>query len=117
MKRIMIVDDAEFMRTSIKIMLESEKYDVLEAEDGNEAVKKYKEARPDVVTMDITMPGKTGLEAIKEIREFDPEAKIIVVTAMGTEFMIRDAIQLGAANFIIKPFDEEQLLEVIKKLL
>jgi len=98
-------------------MLESEQFDVLEAEDGNEAVEKYKEARPDVVTMDITMPGKTGLEAIKEIREFDPNAKIIVVTAMGTEFMIRDAIQLGASNFIIKPFDEEQLLEVIKKLL
>jgi len=117
MKRIMVVDDAEFMRTSIKIMLESEQFDVLEAEDGNEAVEKYKEARPDVVTMDITMPGKTGLEAIKEIREFDPNAKIIVVTAMGTEFMIRDAIQLGASNFIIKPFDEEQLLEVIKKLL
>jgi two-component system chemotaxis response regulator CheY len=116
MKKVLVVDDADFMRSSLRLILERENYEVLEAEDGYQAVNIYSEEKPDVVTMDINMPGKTGLEAIKEIRELDPEAKIIVVTAMGTEFMIRDAIQNGAANFIIKPFDEKQILEVVKKL-
>lgn len=116
MKKILVVDDADFMRGSLRLIFESENYLVLEAEDGYQAVKMYAEQQPDVVTMDINMPGKTGIDAIKEIKEIDPNAKIVVVTSMGTEFMIRDAIQSGAANFIIKPFDEKQIKEVVKKL-
>ncbi len=116
MKKILVVDDAEFMRHSLKLILETEKYEVIEAEDGYEAVALYKKHEPAAVTMDINMPGKTGLDAIKEIKELDPDAKIVVVTAMGTEYIIRDAIQFGAANFIIKPFEEDQIKEVIKKL-
>lgn len=116
MKKLLIVDDSEFMRRSLKLIFENESFEVIEAEDGYEAVKLYKECSPAVVTMDINMPGKTGIEAIKEIKAVDPAAKIIVVTAMGTEEMIRESIQNGAANFIIKPFEEEQIKEVVKKL-
>ncbi len=116
MKRILVVDDAEFMRSKIKLILEAEAFEVIEAEDGYEAVKLYKKVSPDVVTMDINMPGKSGLETIKDLRLIDPKAQIVVVTSMGAERMIRDAIQYGAVNFIMKPFDDEQIVEVIKKL-
>lgn len=116
MKKILVVDDAEFMRRSLKLIFEGESFEVIEAEDGYEAVKLYAEKRPDIVTMDINMPGKTGTEAIKEIKEIDPKAKIVVITAMGTEEMIRESIQNGASNFIIKPFEEDQIKEVVRKL-
>ena len=116
MKKILVVDDSEFMRKSIKLIFEGESFEVVEAEDGYEAVRLYAEHLPDVVTMDINMPGKTGIEAIKEIKDIDPKAKVIVITAMGTEAMIRESIQNGASNFIIKPFEEEQIKEVVKKL-
>jgi len=116
MKKLLVVDDAEFMRRSLKLIFESESFEVIEAEDGYAAVKLFKQHAPDVVTMDINMPGKTGIEAIKEIKAIDPSAKIIVVTAMGTEEMIRESIQQGASNFIIKPFEEDQIKEVVKKL-
>jgi len=116
MRKILVVDDAEFMRTSLKLLLESEAYEIIEAQDGYEAVEMYKQHQPDAVTMDINMPEKSGIEAIKEIIAIDPKAKIVVITSMGTEYMIRDAIQFGAANFIIKPFEDDQIREVIKKL-
>lgn len=117
MKRVLVVDDAEFMRSSLRLIFEGANFEVIEAEDGYVGVKRFIEEKPDVVLMDINMPGKSGIEAIKEIKEIEPNAKIVVVTSMGTEFMIRDAIQSGAANFIIKPFDEKQIIEVVKKLL
>lgn len=116
MKKILVVDDAEFMRNSLKLILEGEDYEVIEAEDGYLAVKLYEQLKPDVVTMDINMPGKSGIDAIREIMDIDPSAKIVVITAMGTEHMIRDAIQYGASNFIIKPFEDKQIIEVVKKL-
>lgn len=104
------------MRSSLKLIFEGENYEVIEAEDGYLAVKLYNIEKPDIVTMDINMPGKSGIDAIKEIKEIDPKAKIVVVTAMGTENMIRNAIESGASNFIIKPFEEKQIIEVVKKL-
>lgn len=116
MKRILVVDDSEFMRSKIKLILEQESCEVFEAEDGYDAIKLYKKVQPDAVTMDINMPGKSGLETIKEILKIDSGAKIVVITSMGAERMIRDSIQYGASNFIMKPFDDEQIVEVIKKL-
>lgn len=117
MKRVLIVDDAAFMRMSIKIMLEKNGYTVVgEAENGAVAVRKYKELKPDIVTMDITMPEMTGLEALKEIRSFDPKAKVVMVSAMGQELMVKDAIVYGAATFIVKPFNEEYIVQALKKI-
>lgn len=117
MKRVLVVDDAAFMRTSLKLMLERNGYVIVgEAENGALGVKKYMELKPDLVTMDITMPNMTGLEALKEIRGFDPDAKVIMVSAMGQEMMVREAIVNGAKSFIIKPFKEEHIVQVLKKI-
>ncbi|HLR07938.1 MAG TPA: response regulator [Bacillota bacterium] len=115
---ILIVDDAAFMRMMIKDILEKNGYHVVgEAQDGNEAVAKYKELSPDLVTMDITMPEKDGITALKEIRAFNPEAKIIMCSAMGQQAMVIDAIQAGAKDFIVKPFQADRVLEAIQKAL
>jgi Response regulator containing CheY-like receiver domain and AraC-type DNA-binding domain len=117
MARIMIVDDAAFMRITIKNMLQKSEHEVVgEAENGRVAVEKYKELHPDVVTMDITMPEMDGLAALKEIRKVDPNAKIIMVSAMGQEAMVRDAVLNGAKGFIVKPFKEDGILAAISKL-
>ncbi len=116
MKTILVVDDAAFMRTNIRYLLEKYDYQVLEAEDVYEATKMYEKHRPDAVTMDIAMPGKSGIVGVAEIMKLDPDAKIVVITSMGTEFTIRDAINNGAKNFIIKPFTEKQLVDVIRSL-
>jgi two-component system chemotaxis response regulator CheY len=117
MKRVLVVDDAAFMRTSIKLILERNGYVVVgEAENGASGVKKYKELKPDIVTMDITMPDMMGLEALKEIRSFDPDAKVIMVSAMGQEMMVKEAIINGAKSFVVKPFTEEHIIYAIKKI-
>ena len=114
MIKLMIVDDAAFMRTSIKKMLESLDYEVVaEASDGNEAIDLYKKYKPDIVTMDITMPNMNGIESLKEIKKIDPSAKIVMVTSMGQESFIREAIINGASSFIVKPFQREKLVEVL----
>ncbi|MBE3085971.1 MAG: response regulator [Bacteroidetes bacterium] len=118
MKRVLVVDDAVFMRMAIKMILVGNGFEVIgEAENGAIAVKKYKELKPDIVTMDITMPEMTGLEALKEIREFDPEAKVIMVSAMGQEGMVRETIMLGAKSFIIKPFKNDHVIQTLNKVL
>jgi two-component system chemotaxis response regulator CheY len=118
MKRVLVVDDAAFMRMAIKMILNGNGFEVIgEAENGAIAVKKYKELKPDIVTMDITMPEMTGLEALKEIREFDPEAKVIMVSAMGQEGMVRETIMLGAKSFIIKPFKNDHVIQTLNKIL
>ncbi|SNS05094.1 two-component system, chemotaxis family, response regulator CheY [Anaerovirgula multivorans] len=118
MKKVLIIDDAAFMRMSIKMMLEKNGFEVVgEAEDGIEGVKKYKKLKPDIVTMDITMPTMTGLEALINIKEFDPQAKIVMVSAMGQENMVREAIMQGANTFIVKPFKEEHIVEILNKIL
>ena len=118
MKRVLVVDDSIFMRMAVKRILDGNGFEVIgEAENGAIAVKKYKELKPDIVTMDITMPEMTGLEALKEIREFDPEAKVIMVSAMGQEGMVRETIMLGAKSFIVKPFKNDYVIQTLNKVL
>jgi two-component system chemotaxis response regulator CheY len=117
MAKVLIVDDAAFMRISIKNMLSKNGYDVVgEAENGRVGVEKYKELSPDIVTMDITMPEMSGLDALKEIMKINPAAQVIMVSAMGQEAMVRDAIISGAKGFIVKPFKEDGIVQALKKL-
>ncbi|MBM7692254.1 two-component system chemotaxis response regulator CheY [Peribacillus deserti] len=116
--RILIVDDAAFMRMMIKDILSKNGYDVVaEAADGQQAVEKYQEHQPDLVTMDITMPEMDGIAALKEIKKINPAAKIIMCSAMGQQAMVIDAIQAGAKDFIVKPFQADRVLEAISKTL
>ncbi|WLR52348.1 response regulator [Bacillus tianshenii] len=116
--RILIVDDAAFMRMMIKDILSKNGFEVVdEAADGAQAVEKYKEHNPDLVTMDITMPEMDGITSLKEIKKINPEAKIIMCSAMGQQAMVIDAIQAGAKDFIVKPFQADRVLEAIKKTL
>ena len=118
MASVLIVDDAAFMRLSIKQMLEKNGFTVAgEAENGSSAIRMYQELKPDIVTMDITMPEMTGIESLKAIKEIDPGAKVVMVSAMGQEKMVMDAVISGAKSFIVKPFKEEQVINTLKKLL
>ncbi|WP_188454379.1 response regulator [Virgibacillus oceani] len=115
---ILIVDDAAFMRMMIKDILSKNGFDVVgEAQDGAQAVEKYKELKPDLVTMDITMPEMDGITALKQIKEMNSEAKIIMCSAMGQQAMVIDAIQAGAKDFIVKPFQADRVIEAIQKAL
>ncbi|GGN49787.1 response regulator [Oceanobacillus indicireducens] len=116
--KILIVDDAAFMRMMIKDILAKNGYEIVgEAQDGKEAVEKYKELQPDLVTMDITMPEMDGITALKEIKSINPDATIIMCSAMGQQAMVIDAIQAGAKDFIVKPFQADRVLEAIQKAL
>lgn len=118
MARILVVDDAAFMRMMIKDILTKNGYEVVgEAADGQQAVQQYQELKPDLVTLDITMPEMDGITALKKIREIDPNAKVIMCSAMGQQAMVIDAIQAGAKDFIVKPFQADRVLEAIKKVL
>lgn len=115
-KRILIVDDAAFMRMMIKDILTKNGYQVVgEASDGMQALEKFKELRPDLVTMDITMPEMDGISALKEIKAVDPNAVVIMCSAMGQQAMVIDAIQAGAKDFIVKPFQADRVIEAIQK--
>lgn len=117
-KNILIVDDAAFMRMMIKEILSKNGFEVVgEASDGLEAIEKYKEFKPDLITMDITMPEMDGIAALKEIKKLDPNAKIIMCSAMGQQAMVIDAIQAGAKDFIVKPFQADRVIEAITKAL
>lgn len=117
MKRILVVDDAAFMRLAIKNILVNHGFDVIdEAENGQIAVNKYKELKPDIVTMDITMPEMTGIEALKAIMAYDSGAKVVMVSAMGQEQMVMEAVMSGAKSFIVKPFKEEHVIQTLNKL-
>jgi len=118
MARVLIVDDATFMRMMVKDILEKNGYEVIgEASNGVKAVEIYKAENPDIVTMDITMPEMDGIEAVKQIKEFDPSAKIVMCSAMGQQSMVMDAIRAGAMDFIVKPFQADRVLEAVKKVL
>ena len=115
---ILITDDAIFMRVTLKNLLVSNGYDVIgEAANGQEAVEKYAAHHPDIVFMDITMPIMDGITATRTIKESDPNAKVIMCTAMGQKNMVVEALQAGAKDFIVKPFKPERVLESIQKLL
>ena len=117
MTRVLIVDDAAFMRMMIKDILQKNGFEVVgEASNGIEAVDLYKKEKPDVVTMDITIPDMDGIEAVKEIKSFDPAAKVIMCSAMGQQSMVMDAIKSGAKDFIVKPFQADRVLEAIRKV-
>lgn len=116
-KRVLIVDDAIFMRMKLKDILEKNGYEVIgEAQNGVEAVEKYKAEKPDLITMDITMPDMDGVTALKEIKKIDPKAKVIMCSAMGQQSMVMDAIQAGALDFIVKPFDTDRVIKSLNKV-
>ena len=114
--RVLVVDDAAFMRMMVKDILSKNGYEVVgEAENGMKAVEKFNELRPDLVTMDITMPEMDGISAVKAIRKIDPKAKIVMCSAMGQQAMVIEAIQAGARYFIVKPFQADRVLEAVRK--
>ncbi|HHW46748.1 MAG TPA: response regulator [Clostridiales bacterium] len=117
-KKIMLVDDAAFMRMIIKDTLKKNGYeDIIEASNGEEAVEKFVEERPDLVVMDITMPIMNGLESLKKLKEIDKDVKVIMCSAMGQENMVLEALKLGAKDFIVKPFKADRIMKTISSLL
>ena len=117
-KKILVTDDALFMRVSLKRILESNGYEgVLEAANGQEAVDSYDLHHPDLVLMDITMPVMDGIAATRAIKSKHQDAKVIICSAMGQKNMILEAIQAGAKDFIVKPFQPDRVLESIKKII
>ena len=116
--RIMVVDDAAFMRMMLKDILTKNGFEVVgEAENGLRAIERYKELSPELVLMDITMPELDGIGAVKRIREINPQAKIIMCSAMGQQAMVLESIQAGARDFIVKPFQAERIIEAVNKAL
>ena len=114
--RVLVVDDAAFMRMMVKDILSKNGYEIVgEAENGMKALEKYQELKPDLVTMDITMPEMDGITAVKEIKKVDPAAKVVMCSAMGQQAMVIEAIQAGARDFIVKPFQADRVLETIRK--
>lgn len=114
MAAVLIVDDTLFMRASIRQMLEANGHSVAgEASNGVEAIERYAVVKPDVILMDITMPDMDGIEALRRIKEIDPNAKVIMCTAMGQQAMVARAVELGAQQFIVKPFQPERLMAAI----
>lgn len=117
-KNILIVDDAAFMRMMIKDILTKNGYNIAgEAENGAKAVEKYNELKPDLVLMDITMPEMDGIEALKKIKAGDPNAMVIMCSAMGQQAMVIESIQSGAKDFIVKPFQADRVIEAVKKVI
>jgi len=115
--KVLIVDDANFMRTMLGDILSAGGFDVLgEAKDGVEAVEQYKKLKPDITTMDIVMPLKSGIDAVKEIVAIDKNAKIVMCSALGQESLVIEAINAGAKDYIVKPFEPEKVIEVVKKV-
>lgn len=118
MARILIVDDAAFMRMMLKNILEKNGHEVVgEAENVPIAVEFYQSTQPDLVTMDITMPKISGIEGVKQIMALDPSANVIMVSAMGQQAMVMDAIKSGAKDFIVKPFQQDRILQAVEKVL
>jgi len=117
-KKILITDDAAFMRMMIKNIVTKAGYEVIgEAENGAQAVEMYKEHKPDLVTMDITMPEMDGIQTVKAIKEIDPNANIVMCSAMGQQAMVMEAIQAGAKDFIVKPFQQDRILQTIERII
>lgn len=116
--RALICDDAAFMRMMVKDILEKNGFEVVgQAANGVQAVQLYKDTQPDIVTMDITMPDMDGIEAVRNIKQFDPNCKVVMCSAMGQQTMVMDAIKAGARDFIVKPFQPDRVLEALKKVL
>ena len=117
-KRVLITDDALFMRVTLKNILTKNGYEIAgEASNGKESVELYQKTQPDLVTMDITMPEMDGISAVREIKKNDPNATIIMCTAMGQKNMVMEAVAAGAKDFIVKPFQPEKVIEAVQKLI
>lgn len=117
-EKILIVDDAMFMRYTIKKALQSGGYsNFIEAGDVQDAVSLYNEHKPDLVTMDITMPGKSGIEGLQELIKIDPQAKVVMVSAAGQKPKVIEALKMGARHFVVKPFKEDELVKIIHSVL
>lgn len=115
--RVLIADDASFMRQMIRDIIEPEGFEIVaEAGDGIEAVAQYESVQPDIVTMDIVMPKRSGIDAVKGILELDPDACVVMCSALGQESLVMEALQAGAKDFIVKPFKPEAVLETMGKL-
>jgi two-component system chemotaxis response regulator CheY len=115
--KILIVDDASFMRMMLRNVLSSHGYEVVgEAENGRLAVKTYQEIKPEIVLIDLIMPEMGGIEAVKKIIELDRDAKIIICSAMGQQALVVEAMQAGARDFIVKPFQPSSVIEAIQKV-
>ena len=118
MPRVLVVDDAQFMRMMLKDILIKNGFEIIgEAKNGAEALERYKELKPDIVTLDITMPEVDGITALKNIKEYDPNAKAVMCSAMGQQGMVIESIQAGAKDFIVKPFQADRVIEAIRKAL
>ena len=117
-KRVLVVDDAIFMRNTLKDVFVAAGFEIAgEAQHGIEAVDRYKQLKPDLVTMDIVMPYKSGIEATRDIVKVDPGAVIVMCSALGQENLVMEAIEAGAADFIIKPFKQDEVLAVVRKVI
>jgi two-component system chemotaxis response regulator CheY len=115
---VLVCDDAVFMRTMISDILTQAGLEVVgEADSGTQAVEKYRQLRPDLVTMDIIMPEMGGIDAVKAITEFDPEARVLMCSAMGQQALVAEAIQAGAKDFVVKPFQPSRVLEAVQRVL
>jgi two-component system chemotaxis response regulator CheY len=117
MAKILVVDDAEFLRVRISKMLISSGHEVIQADNGLNAVISYTSSKPDAVLMDITMPEMDGLTALREIRQRDPGARVVMLTALGQESVVLEAIRAGARDFVVKPFERDRVLNAIRKAL
>lgn len=115
--RVLIVDDSKFMRMLLGDLLSRNGFEILEAESGEEAVKVYLAERPDLVTLDILMPGRDGIETVQDLRAQDPDARVVMVTALGMEDYIQRALEAGADGFILKPFSPERVLETLREVM
>jgi len=116
MARVLVVDDAAFMRKVLSDALASGGHEVVgEAGDGDAALAAYQDLQPDLVTLDITMPQKDGLATLRELVELDPEARVVICSALGQESKVLDAIKAGAKDFVVKPFERERLLGAVEK--
>lgn len=115
--RILIADDASFMRQMIREILEPEGFEIAaEAADGLEAVAQYQAVQPDLVTMDIVMPKRSGIDAVRDILELDPQAQIVMCSALGQETLVTEALEAGARDFIVKPFQPDAVVETLRRL-
>ncbi|MFZ3172501.1 MAG: response regulator [Carboxydocellales bacterium] len=117
MPKILIVDDAAFMRLRVAKLLTENGYEVLEAGDGQEGVEQYKNNKPDMVLMDITMPIMDGITAVQEIKKHDPNAVVVMCSALGQQTMVMNSVKAGAKDFIVKPYQPEKILETIKRFI
>lgn len=117
MTTVLIIDDAKFMRMTLGKIFEKHHFEVVgTAENGEQGVELYKELHPDIVTLDITMPVMDGLTALKEIIAYDPHANVVMCSAMGQQRLVVEAIELGAKDFIVKPFEEERVIQIVKSI-